>query len=1280
MNTEEIFHAAVEIPDPVKRAEYLDRACAGDEKLRAEVDALLKWHGEAGEFLEIPALGPEVVHATSAPPEGPGTVIGRYKLLEQIGEGGMATVYMAEQEEPSRRRVALKIIKPGMDTKQVIARFEAERQALALMDHPNIAKVFEAGTTEAGRPYFVMELITGVSLTEYCDQNHLSTRDRLALFLQVCDAVQHAHQKGIIHRDLKPSNVMVTHHDGKPLPKVIDFGIAKATNQRLTEKTLFTRYAQIIGTPAYMSPEQAELSDLDIDTRSDIYSLGVLLYELLTGTTPFSEEELRKAGYVEMQRVIREQEPPKPSTKLSTLGETLTGIAKRRSSTPSLLKKAVRGDLDWIVMKSLEKDRTRRYGTVSTLLEDIQRHLRSEPVSAGPPGAWYRTTKFVRRHRTLLAASAAVAMTVVAGLVASVTMYVRAEHAQSETELVSDFLTEHLLSSTYPEKAKGQEVTVRFILDNAVKDIDQKLAGSPLSEAKVRETIGLAYQKLGDYKAAESHMERAVEIRRLRLGEGDPATLSSLHHLGSIYSDQGRYQEAEALLLKALEARKRILGETHPDTLESMCALGWEYVYKKTEGRFERAEELFRRAMEAGRLELGEGHRTVLDAMNGLSFYYTIAYRLDEAESLARTGLDICDRAYGKEDVQRAWFLGTIVWVHGQRAAAVTDTDVALAREVLEIDLRMLGERHTDTAYALRNLGWIYLRQGRYDEALEPLVKSVKLCREIKGETHPATLYLMNDLAALYRRRGQDQEADDLLIRIVDGCQREHGDKYPHTWRYRSQLVQRSRNLRATGIKQYETGQCGDAVATFMQLARIRPVLQEEEALADSALLAMSLRQLGRDEEAQETLHWLREAFKQSGSSREERYLYEAERVFARERSPEYEVWDLLHKGALDGALEIVGRLQAQMQPDARVAVDNLAGMARAVSKGYCLRAGQAEGRGDFAEAIRDYEIAVRVDPGFARAHDRLACLLATCQREGVRDGVHAVDHGTRSSELTDWKNPYFIHTLAAACAETGDFPRAVQHQKQAIELLSQKDREKLLCEYEGRLQLYQSGRPYHRSMVARWDFEQSNGKAVLDSSGNELHARLIGSAHVVHDGERPGKVLGLDGEDAWVDCGADSRFSLSTEITLACWAKTQKFDKPFQTIISKGNSAWRLSRERTTATLHFACSGLAVPNDMYGAVRGHVDVNDGRWHHLAGVYDGTTTRLYVDGKLDVSSEASGNINANPFKVLIGKNDETKTLPSFNGFLDDMRIYNYALSEAEIKALCSSQGPDGVEK
>ena len=419
-----VFLEAIEKPSVGARAAYLDAVCQNDAELRAELESLLNAHDRAGGFLKSPILDGEVILERSALPETPGTVIGRYTLLEKIGEGGMAVVYMAEQTELIRRKVALKIIKLGMDTKQVIARFEAERQALAMMDHPNIAKVLDAGATETGRPYFVMELVTGVSITEYCDQNQLSTRERLALLLQVCNAVQHAHQKGIIHRDIKPSNVMVAHHDGRAVPKVIDFGIAKAINQRLTERTLFTRYAHVIGTPAYMSPEQAELSDLDIDTRSDIYSLGILFYELLTGTPPFSEEELRKAGYLEMQRIIREQEPLKPSTKLGTLGRTLTDIAKRRRSTPELLRKMLRGDLDWIVMKALEKDRTRRYETASALALDVQRHLADEPVLARAPGMLYRLRKFVRRHRSRLATVTVVTILAI-GLVTTAVKYRR---------------------------------------------------------------------------------------------------------------------------------------------------------------------------------------------------------------------------------------------------------------------------------------------------------------------------------------------------------------------------------------------------------------------------------------------------------------------------------------------------------------------------------------------------------------------------------------------------------------------------------------------------------------------------------------------------------------------------------------------------------------------------------------------------------------------------------------------------------------------------------------
>ena len=556
---ETILAAALEIADPVARRAYLDRACGGDAALRQEVESLLDASAAAGKFLLCPAgIAAGAAQKTVFIPslsELTGTRIGRYKLLEQIGEGGFGVVWMAEQEEPVRRRVALKIIKLGMDSKEVVARFEGERQALAMMDHPNIASIFDGGATETGRPYFVMELVKGTPITEYCDAKQLTTPERLRLFMQVCHAVQHAHQKGVIHRDLKPSNILVTVKDDRPVPKVIDFGVAKATQARLTEKTVFTRFHQWIGTPAYMSPEQAGLGSLDVDTRSDIYSLGVLLYELLTGRTPFDAEKLLANGYDAVMRTIREEEPPKPSTRLSTLAkEELSIVAANRQAEPAKLSRLVRCDLDWIVMKALEKDRRQRYETPDSLAKDVARHLNREPVTAAAPSVFYLVGKFVRRHQAALATAIVLVLLLAAGAIVALSgAAVVRRHANELQEqqvilvAVKQFLEQDLLMQASRGEQPDPEAKFRTVLDRAAAQVGERFEGKPLVEAEIRQTLFNAYFALGEYTNAQAHLERAIDLFRAQLGPRNAKTLVARLYAADLLSAQGKPEQGRKL-------------------------------------------------------------------------------------------------------------------------------------------------------------------------------------------------------------------------------------------------------------------------------------------------------------------------------------------------------------------------------------------------------------------------------------------------------------------------------------------------------------------------------------------------------------------------------------------------------------------------------------------------------------------------------------------------------------------------------------------------------------
>ncbi|HLH53319.1 MAG TPA: protein kinase [Verrucomicrobiae bacterium] len=571
---EAIFNAAVTLPN-ADRAVYLQAACGMDSALRQRLEKLVDAHGRAGDFLEPgskPAPpGPTIV--LTPPSEQPGDQIEHYKIREQIGEGGCGVVYVAEQTEPVRRRVALKVIKLGMDTRSVIARFEAERQALAMMDHPNIARVLDAGSTETGRPYFVMELVRGIKITDYCDQNHLRTEQRLELFTQVCHAVQHAHQKGIIHRDIKPSNILVTLHDGVPVPKVIDFGIAKATEGRLTDLTVYTELHQFIGTPAYMSPEQAEMSGLDIDTRSDIYSLGVLLYELLTGGTPFDARELLRAGLDEMRRTIREREPERPSTRLSTLVDAdLTAVAKRQGSEPPRLLHLIRGDLDWIVMKALEKDRTRRFQTANALAADVQRFLNNEPVEARPPSRAYRFQKMVRRNKSAFLAAASIVVALVLGLSISLYLFVQERQALRLEKLALQraIAAEKQQALLREEAEKGLAIERRmreiapigdklnqagFLLSQGHFDkAEDLLKDVPLiipQSSSLFDVIGEYHARRQEWSGAITNFTRAVLV--------DPTNHFAFHYLAPLLAfngDRAGYEKLRQTVLARFGAAK----------------------------------------------------------------------------------------------------------------------------------------------------------------------------------------------------------------------------------------------------------------------------------------------------------------------------------------------------------------------------------------------------------------------------------------------------------------------------------------------------------------------------------------------------------------------------------------------------------------------------------------------------------------------------------------------------------------------------------------------------
>jgi eukaryotic-like serine/threonine-protein kinase len=707
----ELFGAALE-RDPTQRAAFLKQACGDDASLRQEVESLLEAHESSSNLWQHP-LRPESMKDTEA------RTIGPYRLIKKIGEGGMGQVWLAEQTAPLQRQVALKLIRGGMYDDALLHRFQAERQSLAVMDHPSIAKVFDAGATQEGQPYFVMEYVAGVPITDYCDQKRLKIPERLELFVKVCEGVQHAHQKAIIHRDLKPANILVVEVDGKPVPRIIDFGLAKAINPGIAEETLHTRAGGLLGTPGYMSPEQCDSTTPDVDTRTDVYSLGVVLYVLLAGSLPFDTLEWKNKPLDEMLRRLREEDPLRPSTKVSTDRDTSSATAESRGMDPKQLVSVLRGDLDWITMKAVEKDRTRRYGTPSELATDINRYLKNEPVTARPASLSYRVRKYIRRHRYSVAGAGVLVVLLFVFAVAQNIQLRKTRRERDRADRIAEFMT-GIFKLSDPTQRVGSKVTAQEVLDKASKDIQIGLAKDPELQSRMMHVMGRAYMNLGLYPEAQSLFERGIKISGYALGQEHRDTFSITQDLGWTLFQEGRLAEAESLERKVLDMQRRVLGPADHDTLSTMDNLA---AILCEERNYAEAVRLDQQVLEQKKRTLGPEAFDTLVTMDNLSVELAMAGRLAEAEKLERETLEIQLRVFGREN------LGTISSMINmadiERDMGRDEEALKLYAETLDLEQRVLGPDQPETAVTRYSLACILARRGQMDEAVSDLWQAI---------------------------------------------------------------------------------------------------------------------------------------------------------------------------------------------------------------------------------------------------------------------------------------------------------------------------------------------------------------------------------------------------------------------------------------------------------------------------------------------------------------------------------------------------------------------------
>jgi tetratricopeptide (TPR) repeat protein len=847
---ERVFHAALEV-ERNRRADFLREACGADESLRREVESLLAYYSRAETFIERPAMelaaqdlardDRQLQAAETRVTERDRGVsverwlpsdIGRYRILRVVGEGGMGVVYEAEQEQP-RRTVALKVLKPGLASPELLRRFELESRALARLQHPAIAHIHEAGTADAGfgpQPYFAMELIRGQSLRDYAEAHHLNTGQRLQLMVRICDGVQHAHQRGLIHRDLKPGNILV---DETGQPKILDFGVARVTDSDV-ETTRQTDFGQLVGTLAYMSPEQALGDPLEVDTRSDVYALGVILYELLTGRLPY---DLSRQPH-EAARTIQEEDP-------TPLGS---------------ISRVYRGDIETIVSKALEKDKARRYASASGLAADLQRYLKDEPIAARPPSASYQLRKFARRNRALVAGVAAVFVVLIAGIIGSTWEAARARRADQIAQAVNNFLQNDMLAQASaaaqsgPSTKPNPHLEVRTALDRAAARIGGKFERQPEVEAAIRDTIGQTYIDLGLYPEARTQLERALELRRRVLGAENPETLKTIRRLGQTATLQGKYPEAEALFRQSLEGQRRVLGPEHSDTLASMNNLAIAY---SQEGKYAQAEPLYSQTLEIRRRLLGAEHPDTLRTMNNLALLYQRQGKYAQAEALYSQVLEIERRVLGPEHPNTLMAMNNLAVVYFSYQGKYAQAE-ALQSQCLEIQRRVLGPEHLDTLYSMNNLALVYGNQGKYALAEALQTQNVEIRRQVLGAEHPDTLRSMRNLANTYQQQGKYAQAEALFRQTLEIQRRVRGLEHPDTletlWGFASMYQRQGKyGLAETQAAQALAGQRRalgsehpDTMASASDLAL---AYQSQGKFADSEALAREAFEFDRKEQ-----------------------------------------------------------------------------------------------------------------------------------------------------------------------------------------------------------------------------------------------------------------------------------------------------------------------------------------------------------------------------------------------------------------------------------------------